>query len=418
MSLLEGHSGYGYVVRHRLDGRGHRGLTETAGKQTVGVVSSPMRGPMGGAFTLRFRLGLREEFDAGCSAAASVIIDRSRAMCLPLASGCCTFVRTGRRREAMLDAKSLHTGRSEHRPSLEAADTVFEAKRTGLARSLFAILHPHHARAASVNAEAVRLLFGSRCADISLGDVEVVDVADGRPYSSVRVRHTAGEAHVSGLPRMDANALADALETARCDWWRRTLAPHLQTLRSVHDRLTALADPSRYLTADALRDLEAEAQTVAGGLAARWPEALSDAPEVRLLRGILGFLNAPGDAKAKANEAFVVNELVRSRGFFDRIEARPLTEEQRRAVVVDERRNLVVAAAGSGKTSVIVAKTGWLVRKGVSQAVRTAAARLRARCPQGDGRADGRAPRHRNCARRDSAYLPQPRHGDRRQSRR
>ena len=46
-----------------------------------------------------------------------------------------------------------------------------------------------------------------------------------------------------------------------------------------------------------------------------------------------------------------------------RIEARPLTEEQRKAVVVDERRNLVVAAAGSGKTSVIVAKAGWLLRK-------------------------------------------------------
>ena len=32
--------------------------------------------------------------------------------------------------------------------------------------------------------------------------------------------------------------------------------------------------------------------------------------------------------------------------------------------MIDERRNLVVAAAGSGKTSVIVAKTGWLVGKG------------------------------------------------------
>ena len=83
-----------------------------------------------------------------------------------------------------------------------------------------------------------------------------------------------------------------------------------------------------------------------------------------MLRGILGFLESSGDAKAKANEAFVVNELVRSRQFLDRIEARALTEEQRRAVVIDERLNLVVAAAGSGKTSVIVAKTGWLVRKG------------------------------------------------------
>ncbi len=240
----------------------------------------------------------------------------------------------------------------------------FEAKRTGLARILFAILHPRHARAASVNAGAVRLLFGSGSTDISLGDVELVDVAGGRLYSGVRIRHTAGSTHVSGLPRTDASALADALETTRCEWWHRTLAPHLETLRSVHDRLTALTDPPKHLTADEIRDLKAEAQTAAGGFTARWPEALSDAPEIRMLRDILEFLEAPGEARTKANEAFVVNELARSRELFDRIEARPLTEEQRRAVVIDERRNLVVAAAGSGKTSVIVAKTGWLVRKG------------------------------------------------------
>ena len=247
---------------------------------------------------------------------------------------------------------------------LNETTTLVEAKRTGLARILFAILHPREARAALVNAEAVRLLFGTSPADISLGDVEAVDVAGGRLFFSVRVRHTAGTVHVSGLARTDANAFADALELARCDWWRRMLAPRLEALRSVHDRLTALADPPRYLTADAIRDLEAEAQTVAGRFATRWPEALSDTPEVRMLRGILEFLEAPDDAKAKANEAFVVNEPVRTREFFDRIEARPLTEEQRRAVVIDERRNLVVAAAGSGKTSVIVAKTGWLVGKG------------------------------------------------------
>ena len=56
--------------------------------------------------------------------------------------------------------------------------------------------------------------------------------------------------------------------------------------------------------------------------------------------------------------------MTRLREFFDRIEARPLTDEQRRAVVVDEDRNLVVAAAGSGKTSVIVAKAGWLHHRG------------------------------------------------------
>ena len=120
----------------------------------------------------------------------------------------------------------------------------------------------------------------------------------------------------------------------------------------------------RYVDVDILRDLKRDAQAAAGGLVARCPDSLSEAPEIQKLRGILEFLEAPDDARSRANETFVANELVRSRALFDRIEARPLTDEQRKAVVVDERRNLVVAAAGSGKTSVIVAKAGWLVRRG------------------------------------------------------
>ena len=145
------------------------------------------------------------------------------------------------------------------------------------------------------------------------------------------------------------------------------MAPQIGTLRSIHDRLTQLADPPKHVTLDFIRDLTRDAGTVAGGMVGRWPPSLSDSPEIRMLKAILEFLEAPEDARTKANEAFVANELVRSRSLFDRIEARPLTEEQRRAVVVDESRNLVVAAAGSGKTSVIVAKAGWLIRRGYRQ---------------------------------------------------
>ena len=77
-----------------------------------------------------------------------------------------------------------------------------------------------------------------------------------------------------------------------------------------------------------------------------------------------GELTVSGLSRSKAKAFAEALELERSRDFFDRVEARPLTDEQRRAVVVDEDRNLVVAAAGSGKTSVIVAKAGWLLHRG------------------------------------------------------
>ena len=54
-------------------------------------------------------------------------------------------------------------------------------------------------------------------------------------------------------------------------------------------------------------------------------------------------------------------KLHRFKKFFDSVESQPLTKLQRRSVILDERRNLVVAGAGTGKTSVIVAKAGYLI---------------------------------------------------------
>lgn len=84
--------------------------------------------------------------------------------------------------------------------------------------------------------------------------------------------------------------------------------------------------------------------------------SIKDVPEAGLrLRDLIA---GPFQELRIRNERFVDQELVRLRDFFASVEARPLTEEQARAAIVGEDRNLVVAAAGSGKTSVVVAKIG------------------------------------------------------------
>ncbi len=55
-------------------------------------------------------------------------------------------------------------------------------------------------------------------------------------------------------------------------------------------------------------------------------------------------------------QRFEVLRLQERKHFYDKIEANPLTTEQRYAVVRENDRNLVLAAAGTGKTSVMVAK--------------------------------------------------------------
>jgi DNA helicase-4 len=64
------------------------------------------------------------------------------------------------------------------------------------------------------------------------------------------------------------------------------------------------------------------------------------------------------------NEEILAAETQRHRAFFDAVESRPLTDEQVRAVVSFDNRVQVVASAGSGKTSVMVARAAYAVLRG------------------------------------------------------
>jgi len=63
------------------------------------------------------------------------------------------------------------------------------------------------------------------------------------------------------------------------------------------------------------------------------------------------------------NRDFTSYELKEYQEYFDTVESNPLTHMQRIAVITHEENNLILAGAGSGKTSVIVAKIGYLLEK-------------------------------------------------------
>lgn len=50
--------------------------------------------------------------------------------------------------------------------------------------------------------------------------------------------------------------------------------------------------------------------------------------------------------------------------YFDRVERNPLTDRQRDACVIDEDNNLVLAGAGTGKTSTMIGRAGFLIHSG------------------------------------------------------
>jgi DNA helicase IV len=77
-------------------------------------------------------------------------------------------------------------------------------------------------------------------------------------------------------------------------------------------------------------------------------------------------LKDPRGTVKTVNQRVLEADLERYRDFFDRVEKTPLTEEQRIAAIVHEPRNLLIAAAGSGKTSTLVAKIGYLLKRGLA----------------------------------------------------
>jgi len=59
--------------------------------------------------------------------------------------------------------------------------------------------------------------------------------------------------------------------------------------------------------------------------------------------------------------------MVSHKAFFDTVEKNPLTEEQSQACICMDDSVLIVAAAGSGKTSTMVAKTGYALHEGLAK---------------------------------------------------
>lgn len=72
--------------------------------------------------------------------------------------------------------------------------------------------------------------------------------------------------------------------------------------------------------------------------------------------------------KHNLNEKFYEKELFRFEDYFKTIESNPLTLSQTRAVIANELNNLVLAGAGSGKTSVVIARVGYLLKKEMARA--------------------------------------------------
>nr|ELR5256184.1 DNA helicase IV [Providencia rettgeri] len=81
----------------------------------------------------------------------------------------------------------------------------------------------------------------------------------------------------------------------------------------------------------------------------------------------LKWLNDSEKCRKQINEKWCESVLVRYHDFFQQVESSPLNYSQSLSVINGEDNVLVLAGAGSGKTSVLVARAGWLILRGLAE---------------------------------------------------
>lgn len=175
------------------------------------------------------------------------------------------------------------------------------------------------------------------------------------------------DALLKGAGHQDAHTFSMQVTA---EWTRVNLAA-LEAEAARLDRILAdvllLSAPTRYPAASQIAPLLEDARDLDASLLSKLTAEAIGPEVVARIAPVRQFVADPQTARANAIAAFVTTELDRWKDFFDRIESKPLTPEQRLSVVVDEDATLVLAGAGSGKTSVITAKAAYLVKSGIRQ---------------------------------------------------
>lgn len=221
----------------------------------------------------------------------------------------------------------------------------------------------------------VATLNGTRV-DLPYAAISDLEETPGWLWSTLRLRTAEGDIFLSGAPKAGARDLI------------KKITPRITA--AVTNEVTKLQEPARRL----FRHLDSfitSPKYLAQSDLQNWLNAVQALPQPELVRlrtllhhpyldtaaipadlapayrRLQDILVGPRQGLVERNANFVKRELLVHIEFFDSVESKPLTDEQRKAAVIMEDRNLLIAAAGSGKSSTVVAKIGYAINTGLCQ---------------------------------------------------
>jgi DNA helicase IV len=146
-----------------------------------------------------------------------------------------------------------------------------------------------------------------------------------------------------------------------------SLAPEVEALEGVQKELEHFLSKQTYARDSQRIILVARCKAALRVTRASSWRSFSSGEQKRVAATVSRFLADSVALTRAANAEFVPAEIQRYKHLFDHVESNPLTDAQQIACVTNEDNNLVLAGAGTGKTSTMIGRTGYLLASELAQ---------------------------------------------------
>jgi len=167
---------------------------------------------------------------------------------------------------------------------------------------------------------------------------------------------TKGKIPFGPLPHSEVKQAHEWLQS----YWYKEIFPEINTtFKQLQERLT-----SRYIRSSHWPDIVSDAQSALNRFVEPPKEDTVDADTKHPFDRIYYYAHMGKKDLKKYRDKYIETKKRSFKKYFENIEAHPLTKDQIEACIIDEDNNLVLAGAGTGKTSTMIGRAGFLLESG------------------------------------------------------